>query len=144
MKPAYWFALAAVLAMPAAVRAQVIRGVVIDEETEEPIPGVLVQLLDRTGTMVAAAQSNSAGTFLITTNRAGGHYIRAVHIAYQEMFPAGIELEHNESTVLILRLGRAVHPIEPMVVVGRARGQVAAFRERSRHPGFGRFITRED
>ncbi|HLU25292.1 MAG TPA: carboxypeptidase regulatory-like domain-containing protein [Longimicrobiales bacterium] len=144
MKPVYWLTLVAVVALPAVARAQVIRGVVIDEETDTPIAAAAVQLLDRSGNVVAAAMSNSAGTFLISTNRTGPHYIRAIHVAYQEMAPASLELRLNESTVLILKLGRAVHPIEPMVVVGRARGQVAAFRERARHGAFGRFITREE
>jgi hypothetical protein len=67
-------------ALTASAHAQSIEGLVLDAETEAPLPGVLVSLLDEAGDRVRAVLSDEAGHFRIEVHRFGRYRLRAERI----------------------------------------------------------------
>lgn len=69
-------------ALPLAVRAQTVRGVVLDAG-ERPIPGVVVLLLDSTSSVTARALSDQRGEFRLAAPRAGTYRVRTLRIGFR-------------------------------------------------------------
>lgn len=72
----------ALLAGPSVVGAQVVRGVALDA-AGQPIPGVVVALLDSAGAVRVRALSDAAGAFSIRAPTAGMYRLRALRIGFQ-------------------------------------------------------------
>ena len=65
------------LLLPAVVRAQSIRGEVVEQGTAAPVMGAFVRLLDAGGVQRAAALSDSAGRFLVRAPAPGAYRLQA-------------------------------------------------------------------
>ena len=72
----------ALLVGPSVVGAQVVRGVALDA-AGQPIPGVVVALLDSAGAVRVRALSDAAGAFSIRAPSAGTYRLRALRIGFQ-------------------------------------------------------------
>ena len=134
------------LAAPAAARAQLITGHVLDEATRAPLGAVRIAALDTAGREQASAATDSAGAFALPLAR-GRYSLRLERIGYQSLTTDTIGLGSRETITLELRLGVAAIPLEPLVVVGRVRAAVGseAFYRRLEdygRSGAGRFYTR--
>lgn len=66
----------------AVVRAQAIRGVVVDA-TERPVAGVVVFMVDSASRVVARALSAEGGQFRVAAARAGSYRLRTMRIGYR-------------------------------------------------------------
>lgn len=76
-------ALLLLLAAPALLPAQSVRGVVSDRNTSEPLPGVVLLLVDGTGTTVGRALSDELGQYRVAALRPGVHRLRALRIGFR-------------------------------------------------------------
>src|SRR4051812_7961270 len=75
--------LALALAVPAgALRAQVIRGTVVDQG-ERALSGVVLQLLDVSSRVVSRSLSNEQGEYRLAAPAAGSYRIRTMRIGYR-------------------------------------------------------------
>ncbi len=74
----------AVALVPAPVAAQTILGRVLDELSEQPVPGVVVSLVARTGEERLRALSDSAGNFVIRPPEAGEYLLVTDRFGYLE------------------------------------------------------------
>lgn len=70
--------------VPAAASAQTILGRVLDDLTEQPVPGVAVALVERDGEERLRVLSDSAGTFVIRPPEAGEYVLVTDRFGYVE------------------------------------------------------------
>lgn len=76
----------------APVHAQAVNGVVLEDETEAPVDGAMVILMDPDGDVVRRALSDAAGRFTLQADHAGPHLIRIDRIGYQSLTTAPFEV----------------------------------------------------
>lgn len=131
------------LLAPAAVRAQQIRGVVVEDMTDTPIPGVTVELLAEDSTIRASAVTASTGWFQLPTGSAGRFLLRTSHPVFTAGALLEVVVQQREIVTIVLRMSGGAIPLEPLVVTARSHDRLSGFRERAQRSGFGRYITRE-
>jgi Carboxypeptidase regulatory-like domain/TonB-dependent Receptor Plug Domain len=136
--------LLAVCALP--VRAQILVGHVVAEDTKEPVHHAEISVIDGDGTKTrVTATTDSAGDFQLRAPGPGTYTVRVTHIAFVEFTTRSIELERGETLELEIRLGRNVIPLEPLIVTARSEDlRLKEFHERLEKNAFGKFITREE
>lgn len=110
--------LAFVFSIPALLIAQTptssIRGLVLDQASETPIPNATVILL---GTdPVVGTVTNVNGEFLLPTVPVGRHDIRVTFIGYEPAFLRGVEVSSGKATALTVRLAETVTTMAEVVV----------------------------
>lgn len=92
------------LALPALLAGQSVRGVVSDRNTSAPLPGVVLLLLDGAGATVGRALSNEVGEYRVTALRPGAHRLRALRIGFlpvtTDVFVLGANAEVNRPLAL--------------------------------------------
>jgi len=76
------FACAALLGVALPLRAQVVRGAVVDV-SDRPVSGVVVALLDSAQQVVARALTDDAGEYRVLAPRAGTYRLRTLRIGFQ-------------------------------------------------------------
>ncbi len=72
----------ALSALPAAVTAQSIRGIVVDG-AQTPVPGVVVQLIDSASHVAARALTNAQGEFRVVAGTAGNYRVHTLRIGFR-------------------------------------------------------------
>lgn len=135
---------------PAPLAAQVIEGRVLEPETDSPLTGVHLRLLDPDDRAAATAFSNDSGLFRIAAPAPGAWRLAAELLGYGTAVSDTIELAEDQRVRVEVRM--AVEPVrieDPIVVVGERRlaPDIEAFhrrRERGEMSGFGHFIDSED
>jgi hypothetical protein len=128
--------------IPGALDAQVIRGVLLEATTSDPITGATIELLRSDSTVHVSATSDVRGWFHLEAGEAGMYLLRPSHATYT---PAGLDtvsVGAHEVVNVILRMGLNVIPLEGLVVMARARDRLGRFFERVDEGGPGRFILR--
>ncbi|HUG42436.1 MAG TPA: carboxypeptidase regulatory-like domain-containing protein [Longimicrobiales bacterium] len=143
------FALAlALLAAPAA--AQTIAGVVLEDGTERPLPGVLLLLVDERGRTGAEVVADDSGAFRIELPEPGVYTIRGSLIGYAPIASEPLTVRPGESIIVEVRLAIEAVPLAPLIVrsrVGTLDSQLAGFYSRmarGRRSGQGHFISRSE
>jgi hypothetical protein len=129
------------------LRAQDFVGRVIDADTEEPLPGVHVVLMDTERRGQGGVFSDDDGRFLLTVPGAGEWRISATRIGYGAIVSDPVPVEAGERVEVEIRLGVEAIPLEALVVQGRStrRGtDIDRFYDRMERGGFGRFVSLED
>lgn len=139
-------AFAAAFAPPSEASAQVIVGRVVDAESRSPIAGADLEIRNDGGGTVATATSDSTGFVRATLPAAGAYVLAARRLAYLDYTSSLVRVEEGETIEVEIRLGRDAIPLEPLLVVTRARraGRLEGYRGRLRDGGFARFVTREE
>jgi hypothetical protein len=138
--------LAAVLSLTAGVaRAQLVQGVVLEDGTDTPVAGALVELFARNGRLMMGVRSDADGGFLLRPSP-GRYYLKSSHPFYIGLDSLALTVPRGDVLGVELRMGRAAIPLRPLLV--RARGRASAlsgFEERRRQPpAHAYFITRQD
>ncbi len=136
----------ALLPGPGRAQNQYITGRVLDDESEQPLEGVHLALLDSAGVQRADALSDSVGTFALTVPRPGKWWVSAGIIGHSAVRSEPLDLELGERVTLEVRMAVAAVPLDPIVVTGRAHlspdiRQFYERRNRGERSGFGQYIT---
>jgi 5-hydroxyisourate hydrolase-like protein (transthyretin family) len=108
------------LAGAAAAAAQEVRGRVLDDETGQPIGGVVVTLIDAEERNAATVVTDSTGAFLLAARSAGTYTLSFAHLAYAPYRSEPLPLTTAERVSMEVRLGRTVHAMAPLTVTARA------------------------
>ena len=144
-------ALLALIVPPAS--AQVIRGVVVDDEVRvsatgaeirTPVAGADLELLANGDPAGRRATTDSLGMFVLSLPQPGGFGLRVTHTAYLPFETDIIEVDQEESVSVEIRLGRNVIPLEPIVVRARINSALAGFHQRRTGSALGSYVTREE
>ena len=98
------FVAGAVAAATAPAHAQRVRGVALLPDSVTPAPGVIVEALSASGTLVARTLANSRGEFTLALAGLGRYSIRVLRIGYRptlvDPFDVAINETHTVRTVL--------------------------------------------
>jgi outer membrane receptor for ferrienterochelin and colicins len=98
----------------------VLRGVVLDLLTGDPVPGAQVVVRDRQGTVVRAAYAGESGRFRFAALVPGEYSVEAGRIGFAREVETGIRLAEGDEIALEFRL-RSVALITDAVVVTAGR-----------------------
>lgn len=101
--------------------AQVLRGEVVDHETSEPIPGVLLALAGLEGEAIRQALSSQNGLFAIVAPRPGRYWLRTERLGYDPVETAAVWLSTGDTVVVQLRLATDAVAIDPLHVITSRR-----------------------
>jgi hypothetical protein len=134
----------ALLLVPLAAQAQMIRGVVIEDGTRTPIAGAFVELIPTDAGPAATAHTDSLGAFVLSPARSGTFNLRLTHFAYASMDSVQLAVQRGGLMEIEVRMAHAAIPLEPLVVTTRRSARLDGFYERMQRPGFGRFVSRKD
>jgi len=134
--------------VPASISAQTLVGLVFDAETEAPVPGATVALLDGAAAVVRTIDTDAAGSFVLESPSAGEFRIRVSRIGYQTYFSNGVVLTDGATTQVRILMGVNAIPLDPLTVLTEARatsGPLIGFEQRMENPSLqGFFVTREE
>jgi len=112
-------ALVALLVPATAARAQVVRGVVIDETSNRPVPGAVVVMLDATGKRVARVLADDDGRYAVRTTVPGRYGMRAERIGFRAAAPTPVNLRTGETIELRLLTNPVAVALGAVTVSGR-------------------------
>src|SRR5688572_21255817 len=133
------------LCAPATSIAQIVTGVVVEEETKMPIGGAIVELIGIDRARDGMAVTDTAGAFVLRPRRSGSFVINVTHPSYVSRDSMALRVNAGLAVQLEVRMGRRAIPIEPLIVKATTTSRLASFQERARSSGTsGKFITRAD
>src|SRR5688572_20214115 len=84
--------------------AQTLRGKAAQPPNGAGIPGVLVLLVDSTGSVVARALTNEHGEYRVTAPAAGAYRVRTLRIGYHPVTSESVELRDGSELLWQLTL----------------------------------------
>ena len=122
LKPCIAALLAAVALAPTRADAQTVYGVVVADDTGEPVAGAMVLLADTLGLSRGSALADSLGRFAITARGPGRYTLAAERVGYQSLRPDTVGIP-PDSLQVQLRAGSRRITLPP--VTARARGRCA-------------------
>ena len=109
-------------ALAAPLRAQSVKGVVVDDSTRLAIEGVLIALVDGDGRELArTARTDSAGAFIVHAPRPGSYRVRATRIGYRPVTSDPVSLSVGQLAVTRLRMVTLAQQLVAVRVVERRR-----------------------
>ena len=137
--------------LPTATQAQtLLRGVVVDAGSSQPLAGVEVRLLTPAEQLVQSTLAGDDGQFSLTLDEGGAFRLRVSRVGYAVTRVDSLVLESGTQTELEIRMGVDAVPLEPVVVVASGMFEphwIEEFRERAelnQRLGRGRIYTREE
>jgi hypothetical protein len=149
-RPASLVALAAALLLSVALplAAQSIRGRLLDQSTERPIPGATISLItEPNAQLVASTKTGGDGTLAITAPSPGVYRLFAELPGYRASVTPAMELPAGLTVDFTWRIRADTNRLAPIVVVEtnkRPSGSQNDFLERiKRRAAFGHLITRD-
>lgn len=133
------------LCIAAPLRAQTLRGTVLDSRTGTPVPLAYVGLLEEGRPLVVAALAGSEGDFELAAPEAGEYYLYVARQGYETLMEGVFEL--GEDGAFDVRVGLEPSPIElaPVLVeasVSQSPLERVGFYDRA-VMGRGHFMIRE-
>jgi hypothetical protein len=131
----------AALMAPADAAAQTIRGVVLEEGTATPIVTAAVEVAGADTTY--SAVTNEAGWFQVHLRQPGQYVLRPSHMSYAAAGADTVTLARHEIVTVVVRMGRAAIPLEPLVVATRTFHPLKGFYDRMEHGRRGYFVKRD-
>lgn len=120
-------------------------GIILDRQSNAAVPTAMVLLLDSVAqARVAAAESDGAGSFVLSPVPPGRYVLRIERIGYKTVEDS-LDLQTPEDAALTVFMASDAVDLAPMVVTA-ARTTAYYLRdfERRRATGSGTFITRAD
>lgn len=112
------------LAFPALLAGQSVRGIVSDRNTSAPLPGVVLLLLDGTGATVGRALSNELGEYRVAALRPGAHRLRALRIGFLPVTTDAFTLAAGAEQIRPLALAGIPVALDTFRVTSRGRCDV--------------------
>lgn len=131
------------------IHAQVVKGRVVVAGTEEPIRDVLVRLRFLDGRQATSAVTDTSGSFRLHAPRLGVFTLDAERVGMASVSTGSLRINVSEEVEVLLQLGEAAVPHEPLVVNARSAieiGLLAGYYERIERQqllGAGHIITRD-
>ena len=134
--------------LPGSADAQVLRGRLLDLDTNEPVVGGAVTLIDSMGIRVLTVVTGDDGRYMLAAPRPGAYLVEARRIGYRMWVDGPILLESDEVWESEFHLRAVPVQLDPVEVtadaaVYEAYLQRVGFYERQKSD-FGHFITRQE
>jgi hypothetical protein len=126
---------------PAGAAGQTIRGVVLEEGTTTPIATATVEVRGADATYTTV--SDEMGWFHLQLREPGRYGLRPSHLSYVAAGVDTVAVERHEIVTVVMRMGRAAIPLEPLVVAARTFHPLRGFYERLEQGKRGYFVRRD-
>jgi hypothetical protein len=145
-----WTGLAVVLwlafSFASPVSGQTLQGHLLELDTENPISGGSVTLIDEKGETVTSTVSDSSGLFLLRAPSPGPYSVSAEALGYFSTVDGPLEFTEGQNLQAIFHLQRNPIVLDSLHVSVEQRNrrlEIAGFFER-KQAGLGAFIEREE
>jgi hypothetical protein len=136
--------LAGALAMlaPAGAAGQTIRGVVLEEGTTTPIATATVEVRGADATPYTTV-SDAMGWFQLELREPGRYGVQPSHLSFTAAGVDTVDVGRHEIVTVVVRMGRAAIPLEPLIVATRTFHPLRGFYQRMEQGRRGHFVNRE-
>jgi hypothetical protein len=101
-------------------QSQVIRGTVLDQQSETPLVGATVQLLAPSGDIQQGAMTDVDGRFAVQNVPAGRQILQITYLGYETLTVPNILVTAGKEVQLALRLQEVFSTLGEVVINGRA------------------------
>ena len=133
---------------PASLRAQTIRGTLLEEDSDRPIYLGFVALYTESGDSVTSTITNRSGRFSLTSPVPGNFLLLAAALGHRETTVGVFELGEGGELAVEFRIPIEALTLDGLLVQADRVGQqpslvLNGFSRRMQH-GFGRFLTPAD
>lgn len=136
----------ALLSAPTA-SGQTIRGKLLEQITDNPVPNAQVSLVAVPAQQVASTTTSSDGRFTLKAPSTGTYRLRAVVKGYRIAVSPALALNSGDDISFTWRIMPDTIYLQPIVVTAnnrRSNSRLGGFYDRMQHNVGGTFITRED
>ncbi len=126
-----------------------ISGLVLEAESDRPVAGATVSLLNGRGQPVRRAVTGADGRFHLRVSEAGGHQLRAQRVGFQATTSPRVTVTPGDTLQVEMRMSTGSVVLAPLTVVAASRSvvrdqQMAEFGWRRDHQPWGRYLGPED
>jgi hypothetical protein len=138
-----------VVAVAAPLRAQSVKGVIVDDSTQIAIEGVLVALIGSDGReLPRSVRSDSGGGFIVHAHRPGAYRVRATRIGFRPVTSDPVSLNIGQVAIVRLRMVTIAQQLIAVRVVERRPMTAAELMSTTgfdlrESKGLGTFISKE-
>jgi hypothetical protein len=146
-----WFIIGGLLGSSGSLSAQdaLLVGRALDFNTEAPIAGARIDVVDSRGRRIASETTDSAGAFRFSGLDAGSYQLRARSDAYREVMTPPVELGDGGVVDVVVRLAVNIIPLAPLEVTARPstprrNAALSAFLQRAERGIGGVFIMPDE
>ncbi|MBN2892996.1 MAG: TonB-dependent receptor [Bacteroidales bacterium] len=94
--------------------SQTIRGIVVDQQSQSPIPGAIIKTIDTNPFYIAVSESN--GEFNMGNVPIGMHNIEVQMIGYEQVYYTNVKITSGKELVLKIEMIEKVTDIDKVVV----------------------------
>lgn len=133
---------AGALTAPAPLSAQVVRGTVIDDTNDRPVPGASVGLVLR-DRIVRAVEADDLGRFLLPLPGTGDYALDVERLGYVRARSRIFKVEAGDTMAVEFRVLPDAVLLEPLIVTGTSRAGRSQFERRRTEWGRGIFLGPE-
>ncbi|HEY0811227.1 MAG TPA: carboxypeptidase regulatory-like domain-containing protein [Longimicrobiales bacterium] len=116
--------------MSSSAFSQIVRGTIVDESTNAPLPGVFVVLLDSVGRMRGGTLTDQKGFYAIRAPYQGPFTLRAERIGHRSTTTAPIALSEAQAQSMDMRVPVAPIALAPIDVNATRRCELAGEQAR--------------
>jgi hypothetical protein len=133
------------VAAPRQAAAQTITGKLLDQYTNQPIPGATISLVTEQNAPVGpTTKTGNDGSFSVAAAAPGIYRLRADISGYLSAVTPAIELGAGDQINITWHLLAGAVQMRPIAIVSSSRrtsGRLSGFYDRMQHKGLGTFIT---
>lgn len=132
---------------PIQAKAQLVRGLLLDAESEEPVGAGIVTLLNEDDEGVVSAAADERGVFLLRAPSGGAFRLRGSRIGYASAVSSVITVPSDGFVEVVFRLSVAPAQLDPITVLAPSVWRVtpgAIVNAERRERGLGVFLDRVD
>lgn len=127
---------------------QVLRGRLLDLDTNRPLAGGVITLIPEQGARVVSVVTDADGNYVLKAPAPGRYFVEARRIGYRSWVDGPVELERGADWQTEFHLPALPVELDPVEVVGEATAlepmlRRVGFYERQK-ADFGHFITRDE
>jgi 5-hydroxyisourate hydrolase-like protein (transthyretin family) len=126
-----------------------ISGRVLEAESDRPVAGATVALLNGRGQPVRDAVTDADGRFHLRVGEAGSHQLRAQRVGFQRATSPALTVTPGDTLQVEMRMSTGTVVLAPLTVVAASRSvmrdrQMAEFDWRRENQPWGRYLGPED
>lgn len=127
------------LAAPQTLRAQALRGVVIDDDNGTPVASATVRLVVR-GELDRGTETDAQGRFLFTLHTAGDYGLEVSRVGYTTTRSQSVRVEDRDTVSIEFRILPDAVVLSPITVTARSLRGRDTFERRRTEWGRGVFL----
>ncbi len=106
------------------IESQIVRGTVIDAESDFPLPGATLQLISETSSLVIAALTDLDGRFTLKNVPIGRQKFICRFLGYKDQVVNDFLVVKGKEGVLHIRIEESILALDEMVVYSRQKGEI--------------------